>query len=205
MKKQYLYTVSKEYRRYLKVDCGHEYVYYSDKANENRRPFLGIIIEKAGQHYYIPLTSPKKKHEKMKSGLDVEKIYSNKKLIGLLNINNMIPVSLKDVQEINIDRLMQSNNLSDRQWGQLIIKDINVITEAYPRIVEKANMLYDKYMDGTLIKPLRKRCLNFGEMEKDLKRWIQEKTSEVSLHSSKPKLKIRFSSKSSGNQKGQSR
>ena len=47
----------------------------SPQVGKENRPFLGIIILIGGQKYCIPLTSPKKKFENMKSQIDFIKIF----------------------------------------------------------------------------------------------------------------------------------
>ena len=72
----------------------------SPQIGKQTRPFIGIIILLNGKKYCIPLTSTKKKFER-KSNIDFIKILDNRiidnngapKIIGILNINNMIPVN----------------------------------------------------------------------------------------------------------------
>ena len=47
----------------------------SPQLGKEKRPFLGIIILIDGQKYCIPLTSPKKKFQDMKSQVDFIKIF----------------------------------------------------------------------------------------------------------------------------------
>ena len=49
----------------------------SPQVGKENRPFLGIIILIGGQKYCIPLTSPKKKFENMKSQIDFIKIFDH--------------------------------------------------------------------------------------------------------------------------------
>lgn len=49
----------------------------SPQVGKEKRPFLGIIILIGGQKYCIPLTSPKKKFENMKSQIDFIKIFDH--------------------------------------------------------------------------------------------------------------------------------
>lgn len=49
----------------------------SPQLNKEKRPFLGIIVLIDGQKYCIPLTSPKKKFENMKSQIDFIKIFDH--------------------------------------------------------------------------------------------------------------------------------
>lgn len=49
----------------------------SPQVGKENRPFLGIIILIGGQKYCIPLTSPKKKFENMKSQIDFTQIFDH--------------------------------------------------------------------------------------------------------------------------------
>ena len=56
----------------------------SPQVGKENRPFLGIIILIGGQKYCIPLTSPKKKFENMKSQIDFIQILTT--TAGILSI-----------------------------------------------------------------------------------------------------------------------
>ena len=82
----------------------------SPQVGKEKRPFLGIIILIGGQKYCIPLTSPKKKFENMKSQIDFIKVFDHNskhpeyssKIIGILNLNNMIPVNNSVISKVNL-------------------------------------------------------------------------------------------------------
>ena len=82
----------------------------SPQVGKENRPFLGIIILIGGQKYCIPLTSPKNKFENMKSQIDFIKIFDHNsrhpeyssKIIGILNLNNMIPVNNSVISKVNL-------------------------------------------------------------------------------------------------------
>ena len=89
-----LYTISEEYINYLKQ--------FSEniKYNKNEsRPYVGIILEINGHNYFAPLGSPKPKHINMKESMDFIKIDNGQ--AGVINLNNMIPVSLEYVKQID--------------------------------------------------------------------------------------------------------
>ena len=67
MKKLQWYIVNKKYVKYLKTfDNKIENIDYQN----NLKPFIGIIININNFNYYVPISSPKKKHYKMKEGID---------------------------------------------------------------------------------------------------------------------------------------
>ena len=99
-----LYSVSNEYISYLRNKFPRV---YSNKENAriHTRKYLGAVIELGLHKYYIPLSSPKEKHDYFvvdgkrtirKDSLIVMRIVSgageNKELKGTLQIGTMIPV-----------------------------------------------------------------------------------------------------------------
>ena len=72
----------------------------SPQSGKAIRPFVGIIVLVNGKKYCIPLSSPKKKFDNKKNGVDfmritdsaTKSINGTAKVIGALNINNMLPV-----------------------------------------------------------------------------------------------------------------
>ena len=88
-----LYTMDMKYVRDLsKVDDNVMSV--SPQAHKQSRPFVGTVVVCGQRSYCIPLSSPKPKHLRMKNSLDFSRIVDGKgKLIGVLNFNNMVPVT----------------------------------------------------------------------------------------------------------------
>ena len=102
-----LYHVSDTYIQYLKQ--------FDERVPDNknqRRPYVGIVIEVRGITYYAPLSSPKPKHLKMKNGKDFRKI--NKGVYGAINFNNMIPVPVEELL------LIDFNAIQDKQYRRLL-------------------------------------------------------------------------------------
>ena len=86
-----LYRIDMKYIRNLaKVD--EHVMSVSPQLGKETRPFVGIVIVCDTQKYCIPLSSPKAKHNSMKNDVDFIKIMDGEKLIGVLNLNNMVPV-----------------------------------------------------------------------------------------------------------------
>ena len=71
MAKLQWYIVNKKYINYLKTfDNKIENIDYQD----NLKPYIGRIININSFNYYVPVSSPKEKHYKMKEGIDFIKI-----------------------------------------------------------------------------------------------------------------------------------
>ena len=81
----------------------------SPQSGKEMRPFIGIVVIADNKEYCIPLTSPKEKF-KVKSKEDFIKILDPKqkdekgvpRTIGVLNLNNMIPVSEEVISKIDL-------------------------------------------------------------------------------------------------------
>lgn len=122
----------------------------SPQVGKENRPFLGIIILIGGQKYCIPLTSPKNKFENMKSQIDFIKIFDHNsrhpeyssKIIGILNLSNMIPV----------------NNS--------VISKVNLKLNPHDTIINRANKVHSLITDfPDKNRNLTKRCVDFNKLE----------------------------------------
>ena len=95
-----LYTVNMKYIRNLHNQGDDRVFSVSPQVAKNTRPFVGIVVICDEKQYCIPLSSPKYKHKAMKNGVDFHRVFdADGKLIGVLDINNMIPVR-KDVLRV---------------------------------------------------------------------------------------------------------
>lgn len=86
-----VYRIDMKYIRNLH-NIDDRVFYVSPQIGKDERPFLGVIIVCNEHKYCVPLSKPKKKHEKMCDKIDFKKIVHNGTLIGVLNFNLMIPV-----------------------------------------------------------------------------------------------------------------
>lgn len=131
----------------------------SPQVGKENRPFLGIIILIGGQKYCIPLTSPKKKFENMKSQIDFIKVFDHNsrhpeyssKIIGILNLNNMIPI----------------NNS--------VISKVNLKLNPHDTIINRANKVYSLITDfPDKNRNLTKRCVDFNKLEQILSKYSDD-------------------------------
>lgn len=168
-----LYLVDKKYIRDLsKVD--DHVMSVSPQTGKDTRPFLGIIIIMDKKEYCIPLTSPKEKFD-VKTKEDFVKILDPKlknengaaKTIGILNINNMIPISQAYVEKID---LYKTTDI-EKHKRNLLIKQLNWCRDNHSTIQNKANKVY-RLVTQTPEKNRRltARCLNFLKLEKVLEK-----------------------------------
>lgn len=135
--------------------------------NENKckRPFVGILIKVENKNYFAPLSSPKDKHKHMKTKIDFVKIDNG--LLGVINLNNMIPINDNYVKKIDPTKLSCKND-DEIKYKNLINKQLSWINETKNKknIIMKANMLREKYLNNKLPYNIRKRCVNFNLLEK---------------------------------------
>ena len=109
-----LYNIKNEYIDYLRE--------YDKKVAHNKnekRPYVGFVIEYNECNYYVPFSSPKTKHKKMKNGIDFRKIKNGD--LGAINFNNMIPVDTSALIPIDF------NNIEDEKYKNLLIDQLSFI------------------------------------------------------------------------------
>ena len=91
------YIVNKEYINYLRgFDNKVENINYSERL----KPYIGILITINTVNYYVPISSGKEKHYTMKENIDFIKIMNEDRVLGVLNLNNMIPISNENIDKI---------------------------------------------------------------------------------------------------------
>lgn len=155
-----------------------KYIYYQDEKVlkafnlKNKRPFIGIILKINEINYFAPLSSPKKKHEKMKNSIDFIKINNGRN--GVINLNNMIPIPREQYNEINIKEEIQK----DKKYGIILKYQIKWCNENKEQIINNAKKLYNLITNKKGNLSLTKRCCNFKFLETKLNQFIlnQEKS-----------------------------
>lgn len=158
-------------------NMGDDHVFsVSPQAGKNNRPFLGIVIICDTKQYCIPLSSPKERHRTMKNSLDFHRVLdSNGKLIGVLDINNMIPVNNSVITKVNI-KISKNDTDQVKKYKNLVIDQITFCRKNQEVIVAKANRLYRLVNKGKGSFDLKKRCLRWDRLEKVLERYLKTKT-----------------------------
>ena len=145
----------------------------SPQIGKDERPFLGIIIICNEHKYCIPLSKPKKKHEKMRDKIDFKKIVHQGVLVGVLNFNLMIPVEDVLIQKIDT-KIRWHDNADTRKKKELLIKELEWCNEHARDLINTANVLYEKYISGEEF-AARKQCLDFKRLEIECKKFIEKK------------------------------
>lgn len=153
------YLVDRKYADYLRT-FDYRVPYVSKTVDKHDRPLIGCVFQIDGFEFYAPLSSPKDKHLTMYEGMDVVKI--NGGIYGVVNLNNMIPVSAAHITRLDPSTYPMTNkgevdykNLHDNEltWFN--------VAENADKLVNKAAKLYEVISSGTASPSLIQRCCNF--------------------------------------------
>lgn len=142
------------------------------------RPFVGIVLIMGEKGYCIPLTSPKDKFNG-KSKEDYIKIPDPKLknnqgapvTIGILNLNNMIPVTNDVLKKIDLS----STSKIDKTRKELLKKEIKWCRDNLNVINNRANKIYRKVTETPEKSyALVRRCCNFKKLEEVLAKYTMK-------------------------------
>ena len=173
-----LYSVSDKYIAFLREKFPR---IYSNKENDRKhtRKYLGVVIELGNYKYYIPLSSPKKKHDYIqingietirKNSLIVMRIVSSKggekELKGTLQIGTMIPVPDSEIELYNV------SGETDLAYKDLIEEELIYIRKNKDRIKKNAKILYSKKKAGDKNNRVVANCLDYIAIEKECDKWM---------------------------------
>ena len=172
MKRLDLYTLDVNYVAELaKVDS--KVMSVSPQQKKDNRPFVGVVVICNDKRYCIPLTSPKPKHQKMKDGLDFLRLFDNKgKLLGAMNLNNMIPVDDRLIKKI-ILLPFPTDSPQDIKYKDLLNDQLDWCNHNRKEIYGKASRLYDvvtRHYKGT--ERIVSRCCDFKKLEAALEQYL---------------------------------
>ena len=138
--------------------------------NKKTRPYVGILFTIDKRNYFAPLTTRKPKHETMKDNLDINILRDrNDKCIGAIDFAKMIPVPDSQIEKINFAQRKETHPKS----FNILLNQLYAVNKMKPLLVEKAEKLYQRYIDKTLPKNIRKHCVNFEDANKVHDRWIE--------------------------------
>lgn len=163
-----LYKVDMKYIRNLH-NIDDKVLSVSPQIEKGNRVFLGIVVICGTIKYCIPLSSPKKKHERMKNSMDFSKIEVDGKLLGVLNYNLMVPIDEKQLQMVDTI-IHKRDSARIKIYKQLCKMELKWCQDRSETICNKANVLYKKYMSGETFAG-RDRCLDFPRLEQACKKY----------------------------------
>lgn len=127
--------------------------------NKNeRRPYLGVVMEINDHKYFVPMESPKPNHANIKTGVHIMRIAGGK--YGLLGFNNMVPA--KDFFLIPFDIATEP----DAQYRNLLWNQLDFCNSHKDEIYRHAKKTYE----GVTVKKtpfLVKISCNFKKLEEE--------------------------------------
>jgi len=133
---------------------------YNDSKNENR-PYIGIVLSINGLNYFAPLEHPRPKHANLKSNPHIYKIKNGR--LGLIGLNNMIPVPVEALISFDIKKdpnsaILQSQYVECKNNWNVIQRKANDI---YRRRTIKPNKFeQDVYCDFKLLETECKKYIS---------------------------------------------
>ncbi len=159
------YIADKDYISYLKkYDDKVENINYSAKL----KPYIGIVVNINEFNYYVPISSAKSKHYKIKEGMDFIKIMQADKIIGVLNLNNMVPILNEKIQILNYREIDKYREFETEKEKRLYISflsfELNLINQKVEKIRKNATKLYNEKINNPNSN-ISKRCCNFKLLE----------------------------------------
>jgi len=181
MEKLDLYYIDLKYIRNLS-NADDNVMSISPQRGKENRPFVGVIVLVNGAEYCIPLTSPKDKFKFKKSQIDFIKIFDEGrrdennqfKLIGVLNINNMIPVT--DAVITKIDLSIHKNDTPEVKRSKVLMqKQLAWCRNHVDVITNRAQKVYDLVVNTPdKNKNLTKRSSRFKALEMELIKYLKQ-------------------------------
>ena len=157
-----LYWIDMKYIRNLQNKDKRVYSVSPQRGKQNR-PYLGILVLIHGQKYCIPLSKAKDKYANMKDHIDFSRIIIDDEVIAGLNFSRMIPVEIKQLSKVDLKE-RKRDNVEVKKRKAAYKKELGWCNEHKRVIIDKANVLYDKYVANEFF-IRRKDCLNFPELE----------------------------------------
>lgn len=154
------------------AEADHNVMSVSPREGKANRPFVGVVIPCGDTPYCIPLSSPKPKHEHMKTDRDFMKIKDRHgRLIGVLNLNNMVPVEDSVLMAVDLHP-RPADAPADRAYKNLMRDQLRWCNAHRDGIRSKAAKLYRIVVERPESAPgLVRRCCDFGRLESVLASW----------------------------------
>ena len=129
-------------------------------GNKELRPYVGILFNINNIEYFAPFSSPKEKHKKLKNTLDILKINEGK--YGVVNFNNMIPVTKENYIEFDLNNNDEINN----KRIILMNQQLRWLNKNKNEVYKKSLLLYSLYKNNKLPINVKERCCNYILLEK---------------------------------------
>lgn len=178
-----LYYIDMKYVRELSNADDHV-MSVSPQSGKENRPFIGILTLVHNKKYCIPLTSSnKEKFKNKRTSVDCIRIFDDTikdengapVTIGILNVNNMIPVDKSFLKPIDI-KIYKDDAPHVKKRKIYLTKQLDWCQKNEHNILSHANKLYDLVVNHPeQNKNLTRRCCNFHKLEAVLEKLISKK------------------------------
>lgn len=176
------YTVKINYIRNL-MNIDHKNIMsVSSQRGKNKRVFVGIVIMVDNHKYCIPLSSieEKAKYQEMSENITFRRITNREgKIIGALNINNMIPVREEYIIPFNI-KISPSDDKKQRKYKEYCMEELKWCREHEAEIVMLARELHRMVCSNQPFKK-RKICPDYKLLEKECDKKKYCKTEKIRI------------------------
>ena len=145
---------------------------YDDKVCYNAgskelRPFIGILFTIDNCQYFAPLSSPKPKHKSLTNTIDLLKINDGE--YGVVNFNNMIPVTSNNYTEFNLNK--KTNDKMEMARINLLKNQLRWLNSNKKEVMLKSKLLYNLYKNDKLPTNVKNRCCNFILLEEKCEKY----------------------------------
>lgn len=161
------------YRNFKIVKIDSKYCNYLRKydsrvpynsGSKELRPFIGVLFTVEKHEYYAPLSSPKPKHKTLKNTIDLIKIKNGE--YGVINLNNMIPVSKNNYELFDLNKKTKNN--VEKSRINLMNNQLRWLNFHKKEIYTKSKLLYNLYKNNKLPQKVVDRCCDFPMLEKKM-------------------------------------
>lgn len=144
----------------------------TDYGEYQFKPFFGVLFELDNLVYVTQISSPKKRHYSMKNSLDFIKVYNEKELLSVVNLNYMFPVPKNEISNLNYKDISMYRKFKSEdersKYVTLLQTELSCIKKL--GVEKKALKLYDmKYKSPDSV--ISQRCVDFKELEKKAIEW----------------------------------
>lgn len=159
------YIADKDYINYLRqFDEKVQNINYNTKL----KPYIGILININEFNYYVPISSGKEKHYKVHEGMDFIKIVQNNKIIGVLNLNNMVPIADENIKILKYKEIENyrafTNDMEKNLYISFLNFELDLINNKSEKIKKNAMRIYNEKVNNPNSK-ISKRCCDFKLLE----------------------------------------
>ena len=157
-----LYTIDEDYIKYLKMYDSKVSNNYDN--NVNNKPYVGIVYKDVdNRQFFAPLSSPKEKHKRM-SDFMIDCIKLDGGELGVINLNNMIPVEDKFLTDIIIPSRLERQVLIEQERLYLTLLDKQLQEINTPKITSKVKYNCERIFNHQVSDKVKMRSTDIDKL-----------------------------------------